>query len=189
MTHSATVQESDELLNEGDFSLEDLSPASQRNFNKAVRLAGIISAYWARQGFEVKIDIVQGKFTQTERAVSFFVKSDLLNGLPKERNKTPEAFVRACRVAEAETGLSLSDVLAGGQGRVMASARRAYMYHARVAGFSTPWIGRQLKRDHSTVVEQSELYANENGLPPFKKRRSPGRQKTGYVAKRRFRNV
>ena len=189
MTHLAKDLEDGQLFNEGEFLLEDLTPESQRNFEDAVRLAGVISAYWAQRGYEIKIEIKQGKYDNADHSLTFFVESDLLNGLPRQRNKVPSKFGRVCQIAEEETGFSLSDVLAGGRSSAMSAARRAYMYHARVAGFSTPWIGRQLKRDHSTVVYQTEQYAKEKGLPPFKKRRPPGRQKAGYVAKRRFRNV
>lgn len=49
----------------------------------AEALARRIEAYWAERGYRVTCEIVPGPFNSSIREARFDVRSDMLNGLPK----------------------------------------------------------------------------------------------------------
>lgn len=51
----------------------------------ARRLKTRIEAYWARQGYRVKVTVTEAEFNPAMRSTRFDLRSDLVNGLPRVR--------------------------------------------------------------------------------------------------------
>jgi hypothetical protein len=49
----------------------------------AMKLDSKINDYWAARGYQVKTWIEEGGFISTLRNQAFFVRSDMINGLPR----------------------------------------------------------------------------------------------------------
>lgn len=50
----------------------------------ALRLAEKIEAYWRERGATVRVTLMQGGFTPQLRSTRFDLRSDMLNGWPRE---------------------------------------------------------------------------------------------------------
>ncbi|WP_416877954.1 phosphoglycolate phosphatase [Litorimonas sp.] len=50
----------------------------------AIAVKAQIESYWLKRGFEVEVKVVASEFTSILRKARFDVRSNLVNGLPKE---------------------------------------------------------------------------------------------------------
>lgn len=50
----------------------------------AKRIARIIEQYWDRKGYTVTTEIYQSGFSMTARMAPWFIRSDMINGYPKD---------------------------------------------------------------------------------------------------------
>jgi hypothetical protein len=56
----------------------------------ALRLKERIEAYWRERGASVTVQIVAAGYVVAMRSARFDVRSDMLNGLPREWDKKPQ---------------------------------------------------------------------------------------------------
>ena len=55
--------------------------------NGAIRLKNRITRFWKNQGYDVKIELINGGFLQSIRSSRTDVRSDMINGMPVRRSK------------------------------------------------------------------------------------------------------
>lgn len=72
-----------------DASREQATAAEYTDRYGAQALKARIEAYWRARGFEVQVMLVEGSFTPQLRSCRVDLRSDLVNGLPRQQVGKP----------------------------------------------------------------------------------------------------
>ncbi len=83
----------------------------------ASALKARIEAYWRERGFDIQVMLVEGAFSQSLRCCRMDVRSDLVNGLPRQalRAAAPANLVygNLCAASHAATASASRGVISG----------------------------------------------------------------------------